>query len=258
MTALLAAAFFRPALRSAEAQGFSRTEFQYQGGTAFGGTVVSPPGFQHVFTLQHASAWSRGENFFFVDMVCCSDPVSNRDMYLEWYSALKLSAVTNREFSWGPVADIGLLGGINWGAQTHASRLTPGLRFSLDLPGFAFANLDATWLVDVGRGLDDGGPPRDGGILGLDFNWARPFSIGDADFSVEGHGEWQSPHTDEAGVSRPYTVLLQPQVRWNLSKAVADAPDRVLLGVEFQLWLNKFGVPEAHEFLPQLLVVFGF
>ena len=68
---------------SAGAQGFSRTEFQYQGGSAWVDGVVSPPGFQHVFTLQHASAWSHGSNFFFVDMVCCDDPVSNRDAYLE-------------------------------------------------------------------------------------------------------------------------------------------------------------------------------
>ena len=72
---------------SAGAQGFSRTEFQYQGGSAWVEGLLSPPGFQHAFTLQHASAWSYGSNFFFVDLVCCDEPVSNRDAYVEWYSA---------------------------------------------------------------------------------------------------------------------------------------------------------------------------
>lgn len=243
---------------SAGAQGFSRTEFQYQGGSAWVASDLSPPGFQHVFTLQHASAWSRGSNFFFVDMVCCDEPVSNRNIYLEWFPTLSLGALRGADLAFGPVRDIHLIGGVNWGAQARMVKLTPGIRFALDLPGFAFANLDWTWLVDRGAGLAGGGAPKADPMLGVDFNWAYPFRIGEGVFSVEGHGEWQSAADNETGARQPYQVLLQPQIRYDLGRAMSGAENRLLIGTELQVWINKFGVEGANEFLPQLLLVFGF
>ena len=237
---------------------FSRTEFQYQGGSAVVEGDLSPPGFQHTFTLQHASGWSHGDNFFFVDIVCCDDPVSNRDMYLEWYSTLSLGALTDSEVSFGPVRDIGLIGGLNWGAQPKVSVLTPGVRLALDLPAFAFANLDFVWLVDRSGGLGSGGAPRGDGRLGVDFNWALPFAVGEHAFSVEGHGEWQSPRDIETGGTQPFMVLLQPQIRYDIGKTLWGETGRILIGTELQVWRNKFSVEGVHEFLPQLLVVWGF
>ena len=250
--ALLALSVALAVPAGAAAQGYSRTEAQYQGGVAVVGGVVSPPGFHHLLMLQHASAWSRGSNFFFVEFVCCDEPVSNRDAYLEWYSTLDLGALTGSDLSFGPVRGLGINGGVNWGAQSRFTKFTPGLRLMLDLPGFAFANLDLNWLVDFGEG------PRDDGVLDVDFNWARPFEIGGAAFSVEGHGEWQSPHDRGDGGRAPYVVLLQPQIRYDLGKTLSGAAGRLLVGTELLVWRNKFGVEGAHEFLPKLLVVFGF
>ena len=242
----------------AGAQGFSRTEFQYQGGSAWVEGLLSPPGFQHAFTLQHASAWSHGSNFFFVDLVCCDEPVSNRDAYLEWYSRLSLGALSGKEISFGPVSNINVIGGINWGSQARLVKLTPGIQFALDLPGFAFANLDFVYLVDLSAGLEGGGVPKADGIFGVDFNWAYPFQIGEGSFSVEGHAEWQSSAGTETGERQPYQILLQPQIRYDIGKAMWGAENRVLVGTELQVWINKFAVDGASEFLPQFLVVFGF
>lgn len=242
---------------SAGAQGFSRTEFQYQGGSAWVDGVVSPPGFQHVFTLQHASAWSHGSNFFFVDMSCCDEPVSNRDIYLEWYSSFSLGALSGKDVSFGRVRDVMVTGGLNWGAQARIAKFAPGIRFSLDLPGFAFANLDFNYLVDFSGGLASGGAPKADGIVTVDFNWARPLRIGEGSFSIEGHGEWQSPAGNEVG-RQPYSVLLQPQIRYDIGRAMGGPDNKVLVGTELQVWINKFSVDGANEFLPQLLFVFGF
>ncbi len=243
----------------AEAQvTFSRTEFQYQGGSAVVDGALSPPGFQHTFTLQHASGWSHGDHFFFVDLICCEDPVSNRDMYLEWYSTFSLGAMTDSDLSFGPVRDVGLIWGLNWAAQPRAALLAPGVRLALDLPAFAFANLDFTWLVDRSGGLESGGAPRGDGRFGVDFNWALPFVVGEHAFSVEGHGEWQTPRDIEAGGRQPYMVLLQPQIRYDIGKTLWGHSGRILIGTELQVWRNKFSVEGVHEFLPQFLVVWGF
>ena len=243
---------------SAGAQGFSRTEFQYQGGSAWVEGALSPPGYQHILTLQHASAWSHGANFFFVDLACCDEPASNRDAYLEWYSYLSLGALSGKEISFGPVSNINVTGGINWGSQARLVKFTPGVQLALDLPGFAFANLDFNYLVDFSAGLEGGGVPKTDGIFGVDFNWAYPFQIGEGSFSVEGHGEWQSSTGTETGERQPHLVLIQPQIRYDLGKAMWGAENRFLVGTELQVWINKFGVNGANEFLPQILVVVGF
>ena len=240
------------------AQDWSVTELHYQGGNALRHHAVSPSGFQQILTLQHASGWKYGENFFFVDMTCCDGSAANRDIYLEWYPYLSLSAVTGRDISWGPIRDIGPLGGLNWGAQSKFVKITPGFRFQLDLPGFSFANLDYLYMVDKNQGLAAGGAPREGNSHLIDFNWALPFEIGRGSFSLEGHGEWRGPRSTELGTRAPYWVLLQPQLRLDIGKLLARQPGRFFAGIELHAWVNKFGFEDADEVIPQLLLVFRF
>ena len=243
---------------NADAQGWSVTEVQYQVGSARKEHTVSPTGTQHLITFQHASGWSLGENFFFVDMACCSGAGgANRDIYMEWYPFLSLGAITGKEIAWGPVRGIGPLGGINWGAQDKVLKITPGFRLQLDLPGFAFANLDYLYLVDRSAGLAEGGAPKDDNSHLIDFNWALPFNIGSGAFSLEGHAEWQSSRNTEVGHA-PYWILMQPQLRLDVGKALAGSPGRFFAGTELHIWINKFGFEDADEVIPQFLAVFRF
>lgn len=239
---------------------WSTTEAQYQAGRALSNRDhwAVAPGTQHILTLQHASGWSRGENFFFVDMSCCSGAGgADREVYGEWYSSINVAQV-----SAGPVRGLALIGGINWGAQAKVVKLTPGVRLALDLPGFAFANLDYTYVVSRNAGLANGGAPDERNSHIVDFNWALPFAIGAASFSLEGHGEWQSSREVEDGdggwAKAPYWILLQPQLRWDLGKSLSGNADRVFVGTEFHAWINKFGADGINEVIPQALVVFRF
>lgn len=242
------------ALAAPVAGQWSTTEVHYQGGKALRSHAVSPPGFQHILTFQHASGWSRGENFFFVDMSCCEGAgIADRDVYSEWYTYVSFAT-----FSDGALRSIGPIGGVNWGAQAKVLKFTPGFRLALNLPGFAFANIDYTFVVDRSSGIEGGGAPKTGNSHIVDFNWALPFSVGSASFSLEGHGEWQSGRDVETGERAPYWVLLQPQLRWDLGKSVSGSEGRVFVGTEFHVWLNKFGADDADEVIPQMLAVFRF
>ncbi len=242
----------------AQPQGWSATELQYQGGRSLSKHPLSPAGFQHILTLQHASGWEYGENFFFLDMKCCAGSDANRDMYLEWYPYLSLGAVTGQDIAWGLIKGVGPLGGLNWGAQSKVLKITPGFRFQLDLPAFSFANLDYLYMVDRNQGVTAGGAPKESNSHLIDFNWALPFEIGGGAFSLEGHGEWNSPRRNELGISLPYWILLQPQLRFDIGKALGKHSGRFLAGIEFHVWINKFGFEDADEVLPQLLLVYRF
>ncbi len=240
------------------AQGWSITELHYQGGSVLRPHPVSPDGFQQILTLQHASGWRYGENFFFADMECFTRSGASRDVYLEWSPYLSLGAITGRNISWGLIRGIGPLGGLNWGKRSKVLKIAPGLRFQLDLPGFAFANVDYLYLVDRSQGLAAGGAPKESNNHLIDFNWGLPFKIGEEEFSLEGHGEWRSPRDTEFGARAPYSILLQPQLRFDFGKRLAKQPGRLFVGIEFQVWINKFGFEDADEVLPQFLVVFRF
>ncbi len=241
----------------AGAQTWSTTELHYQLGRALQPHPVIPSGAQHILTLQHASGWKYGENFFFADLLCCTQ-AADRDIYLEWYPYLDLGSLADLDLSWGPFQGIGPLGGVNWAAQAKVLKITPGFRFQLRLPGFAFANLDYLYLVDRSAGLAAGGAPIESGSHLVDFNWKLPFRIKGAKLSLEGHGEWRGPRTTELGTSAPHWILLQPQLRLDLGSLLGAQPGRLHAGIEFHVWKNKYGFADADEILPQLLVVWGF
>ena len=188
-----------------------------------------------IYTLQHASGWKYGDNFFFVDVLDAQDPgFQDFDIYGEWYSNFSLGKIQGKKVGGGIIKDIGIILGFNWAADANVKKYLPGVRLSLDLPGFAFANLDITAYIDDSEGVSSGGAPSEDNSFMVDFNWARPFKIGESSFSIEGHIEYIGSRTNEFGGKVESWILAQPQFRWN-------ANDYVSVGIEYQYWPNKLG-----------------
>ena len=82
----------------------------------------------------------------------------------------------------------------------------------------------------------------------VDFNFARPFTIGESNFSIEGHVEYVGERRNEFGGRVEAWILAQPQLRWNPN-------DRVSLGIEYQFWINKLGDGATDESAVQALFV---
>ena len=205
-----------------------------------------------IYTLQHASGWQYGDNFFFVDFLDAkSDGFQDRDVYAEAYANLSFSKLTGKPMGVGLVSDIGFLAGINIARDAKVRKYLPGVRLSLALPGFRFANLDFMAAIDDSEGVASGGAPREDDALLIDFNFARPFSVGDAQFSLEGHLEYASSRDNEFGERQATWVLFQPQLRWL-------ATEHLFVGVEYQYWRNKLGDRLTDEKAIQALVVWVF
>lgn len=237
-------------LPSALAAEWSNTELHLAYGTLDIPTFAGGGDADHlVSTLQHASGWKYGDSFFFLDVLDARRPgFQDFDLYGEWTSSFSLRKIAGRDPGDGIVGDLGFLAGANWAADANVRKYVAGGRLSLNLPGFAFANLDVAAYLDDSEGAGSGGAPAEDHSILVDFNFARPFELGGARFSVEGHVEYVGEREDEFGRRVSPWLLAQPQIRWH-------AGEHLAIGIEYQLWINKLGDADTDENTVQALVV---
>ena len=238
---------------SIEAAEWSSTELHLQFGRLDVPSFAGGGSADHlIYTLQHASRWKYGNLFFFVDVQDSRESgFQDFDAYGEAYANLSLGRISGKPLAFGPVSDIGLIGGFNWSADSKVRKYAAGVRLVLDLKGFAFSNLDVTALMDRSKGIASGGAPSQDDTVVVDFNFGRPFKIGGADFSIEGHIEYAGERTNELGGKVESWILAQPQLQWHLS-------ERIAVGIEYQFWMNKLGDGSTDESAVQALFVWEF
>jgi len=234
----------------ASAADWSTTEFQFTYGeldNAF--TPESPNTF--VWTLQHASGWKYGDNFFFVDLI--SPEGGDLDAYSEIYMNLSLGKISGKDLSLGPIRDFGILGGLNFAAEAKVRVWLPGVRLAWDLPGFAFANTDfMAYLTDNSGG--EGAAPREKDSWMVDFNFAtKSLALGPTKWNLEGHVEYVGARDNEFGRTREW-ILAQPQLRLDLGDLIGIGANQLFAGVEGQFWMNKLGSDKDESAVQALLV----
>ncbi len=228
----------------------SQTEVHYQYGTfdnPFAGTSAATT----ILTVQHASLWQYGDNFYFIDFSDDggSDGFNEMDAYGEFYANFSLGKLTGRDLGFGPVADFGVFAGAGIGTDSNFLQWLPGLRASWNLPGFVFLNTDFALALDGGRGHAGGSPPEMESLLIIDVNGLLAFSVGSQSFQIAGHAQYATATTDELGNEVPASILAQPQLRWDIGGA-----NGLFVGIEYHYWSNKLGT-DVDESVVQLLGV---
>ena len=204
-----------------------------------------------IFTLQHASGWKYGDNFFFFDVISAEGGGFNDyDTYGEWYSYFSFRKMAGKPEMKGRLKDVRFIAGFNWAPDADVRKYLPGIGLSWNVPGFAFLNTDFTLYIDDSVGIAGGGaaPSEDDSWM-IDVNWARPF--GGGKWSIEGHAEYIGSRTDEFGGDVSDWILAQPQLRYFVSPNVA-------IGIEYQYWQNKLGDDRTDESTVQGLLVWKF
>lgn len=242
---------------TAHAADWSDTEIQLLTGNRFHDNGNDVNIGKTILTLQHASGYKYGRNFFFVDMVKSNSKDNNAgEVYGEYYHTLSVAKVGGLDWSKNFLKDVGLTVGLNYGTKNSAFGPNPkvllaGPTFDLNLPGFAFFNVDLLAYRDLGTFTGFGGGKLCGSTSStyqLTPAWNLPFSIGPAKFSFEGFVDVIGRHgTCER------TVLAQPQLRWDVGNHFGK-PGTVFLGIEYQYWRNKFGIAGRKESFPQAML----
>jgi hypothetical protein len=245
---------------------WTTTELQFQLGKletpkfAGGGSQWTP-----IITGQHASGWSFGDFFMFTDLLKGGESEETNfnhwDVYTEAYANFSSSKILKAKYGDGPLQDIGLIAGINYDHDARVLKFLPGVRLAWKVPGFAFFNTDVTAYIDASKGVRTGESyaPKESDSFMVDWNFAsKSFQISDQYFNVEGHVEYIGKRHNEFGDPVSWHILAQPQLRWDAGNAVFGKRNKLFLGTEYQLWINKLGEKGTDESVFQALAVWRF
>ncbi len=197
-------------------------------------------------TLQHASGWEYGDNYFFFDLTAETNGAERADIYGEYYPRLSFGKITGTDMSVGILKDVLLSGGINYGTDLIVALY--GISFDLNIPAFDWFRFDVQ-AFDTVKGTTG----REKLTYQLTPSWSAPINIGPAKFEFSGFIDIIGP----TGGGSKIQFLTQPQLRLDVGNFF-DKPGKFYAGIEYQYWHNKFGVDGVDDHVPQLLMMYKF
>jgi len=186
------------------------------------------PDKQSTLTLEHASGWSIGDVFAFVDFNKYHKKDSENDYYGELSPRLSFNKIANRDINVGPISDILLASTIEFG-EGDVDSLLLGIGVDLKLPGFNFFNLNF-----YRRFINS---DRDGETIQITPAWSVNFS---KNLSFEGYIDWNINSDD----TYEQNFHFNPRLKYNLPVF----SDMIAVGFEYSYWKNKYGIKNSSAF----------
>lgn len=204
-----------------------------------GGDYAVDPARQQTLTFEHASGWNVGDLFLFVDLTRFDGEKNaagdENTYYGEISPRLSLGKLFGREIAAGPVTDVLLAATYEFGdGEVETLLLGPG--FDLALPGFDYFQLN------VYRRIPQDG--RDGRTIQITPVWAMTLPLGRSDILFDGFMDWNV--TSDGGYER--NLHFNPQLKYDLGKAMAWGDRRLYAGIEYSYWKNKYGIRSSKTF----------
>lgn len=196
---------------------------------------VDPPK-QQTVTFEHASGWSFGDLFIFVDGIKYNTEATNgagdgHTFYGEISPRLSLGKISGADLSFGPVKDVLLAATYEFGEDDVDSYLL-GPAVDLNIPGFDYFQLNTYLRTTDGR--------RDGdNVWQITPVWSYTIPVGDSDLVIDGFMDWVVDNDD----SYHANLHFNPQIKYDLAKAMGWGK-RFYVGVEYDYWSDKYGIDD--------------
>jgi nucleoside-specific outer membrane channel protein Tsx len=201
-------------------------------------------------TLEHASGFAYGDNFFFLDV---THPVHDTDkpssLYGQWDPRFSLGKIFNSKLEFGPFTDVLVTGELGYGANLYGYQreYNYGLGLDIKVPGFAYFAINF-WLHD--------NPQLDGVTYQISPYWGAPFHLGTVGFLFEGFLDYVGEEGSGGKVSKAY-VITQPRFLIDVG-SLWHKEGNLFAGTEVSIWTPKFGVEDENEIVPQAMVKWVF
>ncbi|MFD3302060.1 outer membrane protein OmpK [Aquipseudomonas alcaligenes] len=196
---------------------------------------VDPPK-QQTVTFEHASGWSFGDLFIFVDGIKYNTEATNgagdgHTFYGEISPRLSLGKISGADLSFGPIKDVLLAATYEFGEDDVDSYLL-GPAVDLDIPGFDYFQLNTHLRTTDGR--------RDGdNVWQITPVWSYTIPVGDSDLVIDGFMDWVVDNDD----SYHANLHFNPQIKYDLAKAMGWG-HKFYVGVEYDYWSDKYGIDD--------------
>jgi nucleoside-specific outer membrane channel protein Tsx len=196
---------------------------------------VDPPR-QQTLTFEHASGWSFGDLFIFVDGIKYNTEATNgagdgHTFYGEISPRLSLGKLSGSDLSFGPIKDVLLAATYEFGEDDVDSYLL-GPAIDLKVPGFDFFQLNTYYRETDGK--------RDGsGVWQITPAWSYTLAVGDSDLVIDGFMDWVVDNDD----SYHANLHFNPQIKYDLAKGMGWGK-RFYVGVEYDYWSDKYGIDD--------------
>ena len=241
----------------ASAATWSDSFLGYRYGTQFHEPSNTKDVRKHVLQYSQSSGYSVGQNFVNLDILQSdkNDPSSGGDtgateFYLTYRHQLHLGKRLERDLSFGPVKEVAFTAGfdLNTKNTTFAPRKRlvvagPTLKFKVPNNGFFDLSLLAgkEWnhcglasCTDHEHGFDT--------QLILSAAWGLPFQAGPVPLKFQGFLNYNTDKgKDYAGVKTEAETLMRTSLMVDVGQMAAGRKNTLLLGVGYEMWLNKFG-----------------
>lgn len=196
---------------------------------------IDPPK-QQTVTFEHASGWSFGDLFIFVDGIKYNTEATNgagdgHTFYGEISPRLSFGKISGTDLSFGPIKDVLLAATYEFGEDDVDAYLL-GPAIDLNLPGFDFFQLNTYYREPDGK--------RDGsGVWQITPAWSYTIPVGNSDLVIDGFMDWVVDNDD----SYHANLHFNPQVKYDLAKAMGWGK-RFYVGVEYDYWSDKYGIDD--------------
>jgi nucleoside-specific outer membrane channel protein Tsx len=264
-TLVLLAGALSGALACAQAADFSDTAISWRYGTRFREPYNPSDIHKHVFALTHASGYKYGSNYFNLDMLQSDDKDPGslnqsggaQEAYVVYRHTLDIGALRGEALRFGPIKGAGLVLGFDWntkndvGYNSRKRMLVVGPTVMWDVPGFLSTGI---MLIHESNAPSGAFPPISN-VRGrytydnhpmFSATWGIPipdsWSGGLTGLSFEGYLNYiAAKGRDEVGNPTGAETNLDMQVMYDVGTRFGQPKNRFRVGVEYQLWNNKFG-----------------
>src|SRR3990167_7570247 len=186
------------------------------------------PQIQQTVTFEHADAWKYGDNFFFLDRIFYNGKSSPR---------LSFGKIFDKDLSFGPIKDVLLAFPYEFGEGDNESYLL-GPGFDLNIPGFAYFQLNFY------QRQTEGNRPGDG-VWQITPVWSYTLPVGNSNILIDGYMDWVVDNDKNARGTYHANLHFNPQVKYDLGKALNWGDKQLYVCFEYDYWKNKYGIEDS-------------
>ncbi|WP_411392330.1 outer membrane protein OmpK [Pseudomonas sp. MPB23] len=210
----------------------------------WGKSFTVNPQIQQTVTFEHADAWKYGDNFFFFDRIFYNgkeDGNAGPDTYYgEFSPRLSFGKILDKDLSFGPIKDVLLAFTYEFGEGDNESYLV-GPGFDLNIPGFDYFQLNFYQRQTEGNRAGDG-------VWQITPVWSYTLPVGNSNILIDGYMDWVVDNDKNARGTYHANLHFNPQVKYDLGKALNWGEKQLYVGFEYDYWKNKYGIEDSGAF----------